>query len=157
MKHPTSLIERLPFHILLQVMGESMNISSKIIKASPRVGRATISGGFSSEVKKMFTVRGRHPSKWHGGETEIYYTLNGRLHREEGPAEIRLKDKVLLWFRYGEYDYKRTVHRMDMYCSSENVWAKVWTGSKMEYVMRNDLKDEFDFWYGMEVKTEKKR
>jgi hypothetical protein len=68
----------LPVYILLEIIGENIDAYRKLVLALPRLGRFSLKS--QAQIQDTFTVRSV------GLYGRVVYTLNGSIHRRDGPA-----------------------------------------------------------------------
>lgn len=88
----TLVSKKLDFDILLRIALQSLDTWKILVRSIPDIGRWSLE--HQSYVKNHFTAK-----REIGGRRE--YSLNGKLHRENGPA-IERSNGTLEWYVHGE-------------------------------------------------------
>lgn len=105
----------LPFDVLLRMALQSLDTWRLLVRSVPEIGRWSLT--HQSLIKKHFTLRRENNRKRE-------YRLNGRLHREEGPAieHAKIEGEALSveWYVHGRR------HRKDGPAFETKSGAKLW-------------------------------
>jgi hypothetical protein len=116
-------LSNLPTHILLEIVGQNVDVCFYLVHALPKFGRLSLNlGGI---LQRQLTIR-------HVEDDQIIYTLLGRLHRYEGPAYINIKTMSMMWYSHG--NPKRGTLWMQK--SDGKIWKTVWNEDKTVYATK---------------------
>jgi hypothetical protein len=107
------MLEKLPFNILLEIMGEDVGVALNLILALPKFGRLSLH--YQAEIQKPFST-----IKHNEQLQTISYLLNGKLHRVDGPAFTLLTNGYNEWRLYGK------LHRVDGPATENPLGGREW-------------------------------